>query len=234
MVANLRNTAKQVFVFIVSVLLASCMNSVGNEILATQTASSPLSSIDRAEVRLSRSGDDPFYYYVGGVRTPLALSMQWIAVKFASPDPKEQSAAMQNSILGPLEQAQPSPVPELTLLPLQENLSRKAIAEGINTLRADRSSFLQVNPVFQTNEAQLIITDQFIATFSAEKEKEEIDQINSSHGVEIVEPILGQANTFVLRVTEKADLDTLSMANLYEESSIAASAAPNFVRILKK
>jgi len=101
-------------------------------------------------------------------------------------------------------------------------------------LRADRSSFRQVNPVFQTSDAQLIITDQFIATFSAEKEKEEIDQINSAHGVEIVEPILGQANTFVLRVTEKADLDTLSMANLYQESGIATSAAPNFVRILKK
>ena len=183
---------------------------------------------------MSRSGDDPFYYYVGGVRTPLALSMQWIAVKFTSPDPTNQSAAVQNSILGPLEQAQPSPVPGLTLLPLQENLSRKAIAEGINSLRADRSSFLQVNPVFQTSDAQLIITDQFIATFSAEKEKEEIDQINSSHGVEILEPILGQANTFVLRVTEKADLDTLSMANLYQESGIATSAAPNFVRILKK
>jgi len=210
------------------------MNSVGNEIQATQTAIFPLASVDRAEVRLSRSGEDPFYYYVGGVRTPLALSMQWIAVKFASPDPKDQSAAMQNSILGPLEQAQPSPVPELTLLPLQDNLSRKAIAEGINTMRQDRSSFLQVNPVFQTDDAQLIITDQFIATFSAEKEKEEIDQINSSHGVEILEPILGQVNTFVLKVTEKADLDTLSMANLYQESGIATSAAPNFVRILKK
>ena len=210
------------------------MNSAGNEVQATQTAIFPLSSVDRAEVRLSRSGDDPFYYYVGGVRTSLALSMQWIVVKFVSRDPKDQSAAVQNSILGPLDQAQASPVPELTLLPLQDNLSRKAIAEGINALRADRSSFLQVNPVFQTNDAQLIITDQFIATFSAEKEKEEIDQINSSHGVEIVEPVLGQANTFVLRVTGKADLDTLSMANLYQESGLATSAAPNFVRILKK
>ena len=210
------------------------MTSVGNEIQATQTAVSPLSSVDRAEVRLSRSGDDSFYYYVGGVRTPLTLSMQWIAVKFASPDPKEQAVAAENSLLGPLEQARQIPTPELTLLPLQENLSRKAIAEGINTLRADRSSFLQVNPVFQTDDAQLIITDQFIATFSAEKEKEEIDQINSSHGVEMVEPVLGQANTFVLRVTDKADLDTLSMANLYQESGIATSAAPNFVRILKK
>jgi len=76
---------KAVFLFMCSVLLASCMNSVGNEIQATQTAIFPLASVDRAEVRLSRSGDDPFYYYVGGVRTPLTLSKQWIAVKFASP-----------------------------------------------------------------------------------------------------------------------------------------------------
>lgn len=51
------------------------------------------------------------------------------------------------------------------------------------------------------------------------------------YGVELVEPILGQENTFVLRVTRNADLDALSMANMYQESNIAVYAAPNFIRI---
>jgi hypothetical protein len=186
-----------------------------------------------AEVRLSRPGDNSFYYYADGVRTPLTLSLKWIAVKFASTDPAKRSAALQDSKVGSLEQAQQIPVPELTLLPLRDGLTTEMLLQEINTLRADRSSFLQVNPVFQAEDAEMIITDEFIATFSSEKEKEVIDKINSSHGVETVEPILGQANTFVLRVTEKADLDSLSMANLYQESGVATSAAPNFVRLLQ-
>jgi hypothetical protein len=154
-------------------------------------------------------------------------------VKFASTDPAKRSAALQDSKVGSLEQAQQIPVPELTLLPLRDGLTTEMLLQEINTLRADRSSFLQVNPVFQAEDAEMITTDEFIATFSSEKEKEAIDKINSSHGVETVEPILGQANTFVLRVTEKADLDSLSMANLYQESGVATSAAPNFVRLLQ-
>src|SRR6185503_18810253 len=47
------------------------------------------------------------------------------------------------------------------------------------------------------------------------------------------EPILGQANTFVLRVLPESQLDALAMANLYQESGTAISAAPNFVRITR-
>ena len=61
---------------------------------------------------------------------------------------------------------------------------------------------------------------------------EEIDAINSSYGVEMVEPILGQENTFVLRVSPSSKVDLLSMANLYQESGAATHAAPNFVRII--
>jgi hypothetical protein len=233
MPAKLLNLVKVVILLLSSILMAGCMDRTGNTIQGTQTASSPVPRAAHAEVRLSRPGAESFYYYAEGARIPLTLSLKWIAVKFSSTDSGKQSAALQGSQVGSLEQARQIPAPELTLLPLQEGLSTEILRQEINRLRADRSSFLQVNPVFQAEDVEMIITDEFIATFSAEKEKEAIDKLNSAHGVEIVEPILGQANTFLLRVTEKADLDSLSMANLYQESGIATSAAPNFVRVLQ-
>jgi len=233
MPAKLLNVVKAVILLLPFILMGGCMNDVGHTIQSTPTAVSSLPLAARAEVRLSRPGDQSFYYYADGVRTPLTLSLKWIAVKFASTDLAKQSAALRGSRVDSLEQAQQIPVPELTLVPLRGGLTTESVVQEINTLRADRSSFLQVNPVFQVEDMKMIITDEFIATFSSEKEKEEIDHLNSAHGVEIVEPILGQANTFVLRVTDKADLDSLSMANLYQESGIAISAAPNFVRVLQ-
>jgi hypothetical protein len=233
MPAKLLNVVKAVILLFFSILMVGCMDRVEATAQPIPTASSPLALAAHAEVRLSRPADQSFYYYADGVRIPLTLSLKWIAVKFASTDPAKQAAALRDSRVGSLEQAQQIPVPELTLVPLREGMTTEALMQEINTLRADRSSFLQVNPVFQAEDVEMIITDEFIATFSTEKEKEEIDNLNSSHGVKIVEPILGQANTFVLRVTEKADLDSLSMANLYQESGIAISAAPNFVRVLQ-
>ncbi|MEO7839403.1 MAG: S8 family serine peptidase [Anaerolineales bacterium] len=93
------------------------------------------------------------------------------------------------------------------------------------------SVFLQVNPVFQTDDAEMAITDEFIATFPLERNMEEINAINTSHGVELVEPILGQENTYILRVSASTRLDVLAMANLYQESGVATYAAPDFVRI---
>ena len=134
--------------------------------------------------------------------------------------------------MGTLDQARQIPNPKLTLLPLQEGLTVQTFVQGANSLRANTGSFLQVNPVFQTEDAEMVITDEFIATFPAGKSMGEINAVNSSHGVEMVEPILGQENTFVLRVLPTTRVDSLMMANLYQESGVAIHAAPNFVRIV--
>ena len=231
MSASWLNVVKAVRLFLLSILMVGCMYRGEGIVQPTQSALISLPS--KAEVRFAPPGDQSFYYYADGQRIPLTLSLQWIAVKFASTDPAKQAAALQRPGLGSLEGAKQIPAPELTLVPLREGLSTEALVQAINSLRADRSSFLQVNPVFQAEDVKMIITDEFIATFSAGKGKEDIDKLNSSHGVEIVEPVLGQANTFVLRVTEKAEWDALAMANLYQESGIATSAAPNFVRVLQ-
>jgi hypothetical protein len=176
------------------------------------------------------------YYYADGNRIQLTPSLDWVSVEFVSTDPAAQSAALQNyvNLVGSLDQARQFPNPKLNLLLLKKGLTVKTLIQGINSLRANTASFQQVNPVFQTGDAEMVITDEFIATFPAGKSMEEINAVNSSNGVEMVEPILGQENTFVLRVLPTTRVDSLTMANLYQESGTAIHAAPNFVRILNK
>jgi hypothetical protein len=231
MYLKLIRSVEATILFIFSGFIVGCINNAGDISQTAQKVIPTLSPADQESIQLIPVTDNPLYYYAEGVQIQLTPSLKWISVKFVSDDQTQRSAALHGSIVDPMEQARQIPVPELSLLPLQEGLTMKQLIDGIKLLRNERSSFLQVNPVFQVEKTEMIITDQFIATFSADKGKEEIDTINSLHGVEIVEPIQGQVNTFILRVTEKAGLDALSMANLYQESGLAVYAAPNFIRI---
>ncbi len=173
-----------------------------------------------------------FYYHVDGNRLRLTPSLSWIAVRFVPSDPAIQSAALQGSIAGPLEGGRRLPNSPLDLLPVRKGLSTSQLIEGINALRLQRSSFLLVNPVFQSGDAEMVLTDEFIAAFPADKGKEAIETLNSARGVEIVDALLGQENTYVLKVGERAGLDALGMANLYQEDGLASYAAPNFLRLM--
>ena len=174
-----------------------------------------------------------FYYYSEGKRIQLTPSLSWVAVKFASDDPGAQSAAVGNSsvLLGSIEQERKITPSSLSLLPLSAGVTEKTLRDGIHALRAD-AAFTLVNPVFQTSDAEMAISDEFVVTFPAGMGMDEINAVNASNGVEMVDAILGQENTFVLRVTGGADL--LETANKYQESGIAIHSAPNFIRIVFK
>jgi hypothetical protein len=221
------------FVFLFSTFVAGCTENVPSTIEVTQTVTTSVSLIEngKAGIQPLPSDGNSFYYYASGNRIPLTLSLKWMAVKFVSDDSKKQANALINSIAGPLSQAHQIPQLKLAILPLQDGLTIQTLVNGINSLRANATDFLQVNPVFQTEDAEMTLTDEFIVTFPAGKSMEEIEAINLSYGVEIVDPILGQENTFVLRATVNARRDTLSLANLYQESGVAIYSAPNFVRI---
>ena len=194
---------------------------------------SPL-SIENSEVnRLLPLDDSSFYYYVDGNKVVLTPSLDWIMIKFVSADPTEQFVSLKGSIVNLEIQARQISSSGFAVLPLCKEMTIEKLIFGINVLRADYSNFLQVNPVFQIGETVMIVTDEFTAVFPIEKKMDEIVSVNLSYGVEIVEPILGQANTLVLKVTNKARFDALAMANLYQETGIAEHAAPNFVRINK-
>lgn len=182
----------------------------------------------------SQAADGSFYYYADGKRIELNPSLSWVAVRFANDDLGAQSAAVDNSsaLLGSLDQARRITPSSLALLPLKAGVTAATIRDAVKALRADTAGFALVNPVFQTSDAEMAISDEFVVTFPAGMGMDEINAINAANGVELVDAVLGQDNTFVLRVTGGADL--LEMANKYQESGIAIHSAPNFIRIVQK
>ena len=177
-----------------------------------------------------------FYYYSEGQRIPLTPSLDWVSVKFASADPSRQSTAVHDSDvpLESLDQARPIPHAGLTLLPVQPGETVQTLVEGVNAMRAAPDRFTDVTPVFETPDAEMVITNEFIASFPSGTRLEDIQALNAAHGVEIVEPILGQENTFVMRLASGSALDALATANLYQESGLTLYAVPNFVRVKER
>ncbi len=174
-----------------------------------------------------------YYYYLDGTRVELTPSYEWIVVKFASADPavREDVLMGYGSQLGSLDQTRDIPAMGIMILPLQTGAAPQGYTEFMEKMRGDKINFLLVNPLFYTADTEIAVGDEFIATFPPGKSRTEIDEVNTAHNVELVEPILGQDNTFVLKVTGGAELDALSMANLHQESGVAIQAAPNFIRI---
>ncbi len=178
------------------------------------------------------NNESSLYYYANGNRIELTPSLNWVAVKFASADRSAQSAAVAGSsaMFGSFDQAREIPFGGISLLPLKAGISGQMLLNEIQSFRADAGKFSQVNPVFQTFDAEMTMTDEFIVTFPAEMSMEEINAFNTSRGVEFVDYVLGQPGTFVLKVSVGADL--LEVANQYQESGVALYSSPNFVRII--
>ncbi|MBK9603265.1 MAG: S8 family serine peptidase [Anaerolineales bacterium] len=179
----------------------------------------------------NQENGETLYYFAEGNRIPLTPSLHWISVKF-SDNLSAQTAALENfsPMLGSLDQARPILFGDITLLPLKANMNEQSVLAGVKSMRADTANFSQAYPVFQTADAEMALTDEFIVTFPVGFSMDDIHAINAFHGVELVDPILGQDNTFILRVA--SGVDVLAMANLYQESGVALHSAPNFVRIL--
>ncbi len=217
-------------IFGLIVLLSS---SVSGSNASVAYAQDPTPPAPNGDVQPLAANGSSLYYYVDGQRVNLTPSLDWVSVKFVSADTVEQQSVTGtfSSTVAPLDGAREIPHLGLTLLPLQDGLGTKTLVQGVNSMRASSSSFSQVNPVYSYDGVDMVVSDEFIAAFPLEAGMEDIDALNAARGVEMVSPILGQENTFVLRVTSAASLDALAMANHYQESGIALYAAPNFVRI---
>ena len=174
-----------------------------------------------------------YYYYVDGIRRELSPSLEWVSVQFASDDPAAQTEALRpfSPDLGSLTQSLTIPNPPLTLLPLEAGMTGTELAGSIQAMSAS-PAFAQVNPVFDTGDALMAMTNEFVATFPAGMSSDAIGSVNATHAVEVVKPILGQENTFVLRLLPGAEMDVLAMANLYQEQGLAVYSAPNFLRLV--
>ncbi len=214
-------------------LIAMLSSSIGGSNVSVAYAQDPTPPAPNGDVQPLATNGSSLYYYVDGQRVNLTPSPDWVSVKFVSADTVEQQSVTDefSSTVAPLDGAREIPHLGLTLLPVQDGLGTKKLVQGVNSMRSSSSSFSQVNPVFTYDGVDMVVSDEFVAAFPPETSITDIDAINAARGVEVVSPILGQENTFVLRVTSASSLDTLGMANHYQESGIALYAAPNFVRI---
>lgn len=176
-----------------------------------------------------------FYYYLDGERTVLTPSLEWISARFTATeaDAREAGLIPYAGRLGALNEMREIPAPTLTLLPLREGMNVQDFLDLMQDMRADDQHFIFANPLFEMDDVWMTFTDQFIAGFSTDLSRAEIDAINAQYGVVVVDVILGQENVFLLLAVPGSGLDALTAANLYQESGVAIHAAPNFIRITK-
>ncbi|MDK2964803.1 S8 family serine peptidase [Lacrimispora sp.] len=83
------------------------------------------------------------------------------------------------------------------------------------------------------DKTPMILTNQFIIQFKPDVTREEINKINDSNNVKIIENINWEENSYLVETTEGKAVSALEMANTYHENDKVIYAQPNFVRLLK-
>jgi hypothetical protein len=83
-------------------------------------------------------------------------------------------------------------------------------------------------PAFHHLNTRIIPTDEFKVQLSSSASENALMQLNQAHGVEIVVRDENEPS-YLLRVTEQSDLNSLDMANLYHEQPFIDFAAPDYL-----
>jgi len=170
-----------------------------------------------------------FYYYSSNRKIYLELYTAMIAVYFEDTVSREQKEALIES-----EPALEEIIAELALYGLVL-VGTKAGSSDMNIIqtieRLEKLPEVRYStPVFGNPVMQMILTDEFIAKFKPDVTEEEIEAFNALHNVEIVRKLL-YSDTYVLRVKDPTNMNTLRTANLYYESPVTVSSVPNFIGI---
>lgn len=174
------------------------------------------------------------YYHKNGERLSLTPSFKWITIHFNTNDLNLQNDALQNiSTFANIDQRFPLTGTDTLVLPLLSGLSIHSLIANINLLRTNTEVFSQVNPVFIFDGEEFAITDQFIATFSAEKDMDEINAINALFGITISSVEKQKNNSYILSIPPTLLFDVVTVANLYFEEGYAQEAIPLFIPIQK-
>ncbi len=176
-----------------------------------------------------------FYYYYLGEQTRLAIEPQMIAVRFRSTDSVGQAAAVdQISQLAEVDAVMYHSNPDYAIITIAQTMTQQSNVDLINELRANKSLVVWANPVFDVPGGFSVLTDEFIAQFPPSWSSEQIAAFNTSYGVETLSRLLSNDNAYLLRVNETVTsagiftLDSMTVANFYQESGQVIYAEPNF------
>ncbi len=166
------------------------------------------------------------FYFSDGDRINLEISPDWVAVRLREPGAKTTGLSFPAEIAA--DRRRNLSKHRLMMLPILDRLS----GEGRQALFSELQSMSEVelvSPVYRSQGALMIVTDEFVASFKAGISAAEIDRINREHGVQIVKRLSRSENTFVLRTSDGV---ALSAANQFHEMYEIEYAHPDFVRVM--
>ena len=188
-------------------------------------------SIRAADASYSDS-NTTFWYYVDTEKVYLPLSTDAVTIIYDENLTDFERDIVTNDIndLASVAELKDLGKPEQVIVELKSGLSETELLTILNGLRA-KPGVRIANPVFTLPDAQLTITDQFIARFKPNVQIKVVEAFNQANNVEIVKATR-LPKTYILSVG--AGSNTIDMANLYHESDITIYATPDFVRSLDK
>jgi len=169
------------------------------------------------------------YFYLDGERVPLTLSLNWITIKFSTNDAAAQKKALDTlKPLAEVDRKSLVPGTDVYKLPLRSGISEQTLLANINLLRINTDLFTQVNPVFEINEFDAAMTNEFIVVYAAHMNPADIKVVNDSYGVSEKSELEEADGGYLLQYGPTSTFDALMLANLYFESGYAESAMPLF------
>jgi len=173
-----------------------------------------------------------YWYYVNNEKVYLPLTTDAVTILYDENMTDFERDIVTNDIndLTHVAELKDWGKPEPAIVKLKSGLSQTELLTILNELRA-KPGVRIANPVFTFPDAQLTITDQFIARFKPNVQIEVVEAFNQANNVEFVKATR-LPNTYILSVG--AGSNTIDMANLYYESDITIYATPDFVRSLDK
>lgn len=179
--------------------------------------------------------DNSYFYYADGKRIYLHLSKERVAVRFKSrvaQEAVEQRLAI-DPVLSKFSLIERLPRLNLSIFKSKEEITPSLVKSNLRELHLlEEVEF--ASPIFESPDAQLIVTDEFIVQLEEAYDESYLNLLNIWHDVVIVRRNKKLKNTFILKIKKDDPLAVIPMANLYHEHPIIKFSQPNFIRKLKE
>lgn len=171
------------------------------------------------------AAEGKYFYYSDGQTFTLRLSTSRIALRLHQGQRSAFSASapsiMRRDTAKHLERE------NITLFDFKKPVTEDQVESLMQALRQDPSVAL-VPLTFASGSTEMIVTDEFIAQFDPSLGEDDIRSLVGSYRVEILKPLEGSKNTYVLRIVGNHALHT---ANAFHRMGGVIYAHPNFLRI---
>lgn len=172
-------------------------------------------------------GDFEDFYYSQVKKIPLTISTEKISIKFK----RDVTQAKIQRLLSSepiLEELKPldGATPGFFTIQLKAPTDVKQLVQRLK----NRPEVDLVNPVYLIEGSlEAIPFDIFIVQFKPSVTRDQIDELNKPHHVEVVLMSPASWNLYTFRITTASDLSVLKMSQLFYESLPAEWSLPDFI-----